>query len=285
MTTIFLSTLLAFATATEPTQAPSQETTLEVHIPIHARATQHTVVLSGDHRSYENLIESMRSFEIIRAVRFAERLYVSGSPNDRLAGFMLAIRTQAWREAIGTDGAMQESAIKILKMAKDIRASANEAGPLASPELDDLVGELDVAIASAYDAIQRIRSEMHNPSIDRAFEQLDDARPWWWFNSSRGEIEAGRLVTPAFRDRYLVDLRTESRIDEFVAEAVGGLGQDEREPYLRKSGLSSVKPRHPDLIPEENRVWDASSLALPTTVDAQLNLMDRNHANTPEAAR
>ena len=135
--------------------------------------------------------------------------------------------------------------------------------------LDPLVAALDASLNNAYAIVQAVHSIRIEHRIDCATATLNDARPWLWWNSAEGERNAGRIAAAAQRDRELADLRSGTLIDGFLADAVGGLPQSERQGYLRVTGLDIAKPIHEGLIPASKRLWDWREARIEAPEDPQ----------------
>ena len=270
--TIFVSTLIAQSSPEDvnvfaPLSAP---------IVLHARPSSQGLAVVDCPTACEDFISRMRRFDIIGASRFADRLRSdTDQPEDQLFGFAYALRTQEWREAVNSDGSKREAALKILEWAKELRIKADGAGPLSARELDNQVAEVDKSISNAYARIVCITSFKQNTELSQAIEDLEEARPWYWWNNSRLECEAGRTIAAAHRLRHLVDLRTESRIEEGISIAVGGIEKANRPHYQKITGLSGDKPIHLELIPNEARPWDSRETTLLPTVDGTFDWPER----------
>jgi len=198
----------------------------------------------------------MSNFDVALAKRHAERLRRTGCVADQLAGFAHALRSRAWLEAINTEAQQREAAIRILQLAKEAYEELEWATGVEADKLDPLVAALDASLRNAYDTIQTVHSIRIEHRIDCATATLEDARPWWWWNSAEGERNAGRIAAAAQRDRELADLRSGTRIDGFLADAVGALPQSEQRGYLRATSLDVAMPNHAGLIPASMRLWD-----------------------------
>jgi hypothetical protein len=206
---------------------------------------------------------------VVHAKRYADRVHQVGLPMHRLSTFAYSLRTQAWLEAVNTESSSRDAAFEVLMLAAQVLNEYEASGVVTSIEEVRLAADLESALINAYKTIQVVCSARSNARIDQAFIKLEEARPWWWFNSARGERDAGRVAVPVQRDRELADLLSGTRLDEFIGEATKGLSAEDRAGYLRQTGLSIVKPQYEDLIPESNRVWDASMLIIDEPIDAK----------------
>lgn len=248
--------LFASLIALESQALPAQAAPIPVAPSAPAVAVQAIAPATASAEECEALVGSMSNFDVALAKRHAERLRRTGCVADQMAGFAHALRSRAWLEAINTEGQQREAAIRILALAKEAYEELEWATGVEADQLDPLVAALDASLRNAFSMLQAVHSIRIEHRIDCATATLDDARPWWWWNSAEGERNAGRIAAAAQRDRELADLRSGTLIDGFLADAVGGLPQSERQGYLRVTGLDVAKPIHAGLIPASMRLWD-----------------------------
>ena len=141
---------------------------------------------------------------------------------------------------------------------------------------------LDAALTNAFNFTQIVHTLRVNERVDEGSAKLEASRPWYWFNDTEGEREAGRIVAPAQRDSALGDLKCRTRIDGFIADATDGMSGSELSGYLRLTGLDTMEHIHTKLIPRDRLVWDYRTAHLDSPEQLSARLRD---ALRPEGER
>jgi hypothetical protein len=244
-------------------------------------------------QAYRSLVAAAWSLNLEALPRHADRLMNEGSPEQQFVGFFLVLRSEAWLHGVMSEGTKLDCALEMLDRAMAVRSRADSrdgAHEYTNQAFDQHVALLDEAISNAFLAVQRARSGIHRPAIDRAFASLRSARPWWWFNDRAEEIASERSLIGAYRDQLLVDLCTESLLSQFreeltsdnrtnLAIVAGTLSEEGEDITERRGAVRKFGDGQGRLIPQYARVFDASNASIldpitPRNASARLAFLD-----------